>query len=228
MNFFVSFFDFCVNWFNHLRWSDFLHDRIRDEKTSWKWRLVIHDCECFSSCEKSCVFHARHACLRFINREVDHFDRFKVEIESFVRFFLKFIENDRLSWMRNAVNNDWWMRKWVVNKTKMRRWEVFDLKNCFFFLVFAQAFFVIHSFIFVFQTVFKNFWSFSSCHLCENLLFLWTSSSSIVLFRIRWRSFSTRRRIRSVVNAVLNFWRWSLLLSAFLMLIDRFAIVVRL
>jgi hypothetical protein len=113
----------------------FLHDRIRDEKTSWRWRLVIHECECFFSCEKSCVFHARHACLRIINREVDHFDRFKIEIEFFVRFFLKFIENDRLSWMRNAVNSDWWMRKWrkwVVDKTKMKRWVIFDLKDCFF------------------------------------------------------------------------------------------------
>jgi hypothetical protein len=68
---------------------------------------------------------------------------------------------------------------------------------------------------------------FSSCHLCENLFRLSTSSSSIAHFRIRWRSFSTRKRIRSAVNAVSNFWRWSLLLSAFLMLIDRFAIVVR-
>jgi hypothetical protein len=198
------------------------------EKTSWRWRFVIHDCECLSSCEKSCVSHARHACFRFINREVDHFDRFKIEIESFVRFFLKFIENDRLSWMKNAVNSDWWMRKWVVDKTKMKRWKVFDLKNCFFSLVFAQASSAIHSSLFIFQTIFENSWSFSSCRLCENLLFLWTSSSSIVFFRIRWRSFSTKRKIRSAVNAVSNFWRWSLFLSAFLMLIDRFAIVVRL
>jgi hypothetical protein len=69
---------------------------------------------------------------------------------------------------------------------------------------------------------------FSSCRLCEDLFFLWTSSSSIALFRIRWKSLSTRRRIRSVVNVVSNFWRWSLLSSASLMLIDRFAIVVRL
>jgi hypothetical protein len=98
-----------------------------------KMTIVIHDCECLSSCEKSCVFHARHACFRIINREIDHFDRFRIEIEYFVKFFLKFIENDRLSWMRNVVNNDWWMRKWVVNKTKMKRWIIFDLKNCFFF-----------------------------------------------------------------------------------------------
>jgi hypothetical protein len=110
-----------------------LHDRIRDEKTSWRWRFVIHNCECFSSCEKSCVFHTKHACFRIIICEIDHFDRFKIEIEFFVRFFLKFIENDHFSWMKNAVNSDWWMRKWVVNKTKMRRWMIFDLKDCFFF-----------------------------------------------------------------------------------------------
>jgi hypothetical protein len=191
-----------------------------------KMTIVIHNCKCLFSCEKSCVAHVKHACLRIINREIDHFDRFKVEIEFFVKFFLKFIENDRLSWMKNTVNNDWWMRKWVVNKTKMKRWIIFDLKDCFFFRFCLSIF--CYSFIyFFFQAIFKNFWSFSSCRLCENLLFLSTSSNSIVFFRIRWRSFSTRRKIRSVVNVVSNFWRWSLLLSAFLMLIDRFAIVVR-
>jgi hypothetical protein len=93
--------------------------------------------------------------------------------------------------------------------------------------VFAQAFFVIHSFIFFFQKIFKNFWIFSSCRLCEKIFFLSISLSSIVFFRICWKSFSTRRRISNAVNAVSNFWRWSLFLSAFLMLIDRFAIVVR-
>jgi superfamily II helicase len=99
-----------------------------------KMTIVIHDCECFFSCEKSCVFHAKHACSRIINREIDHFDRFKIEIKFFVRFFLKFIENDCFSWMRNAVNNDWWMRKWVVNKMKMKRWIILDLKDCFFYV----------------------------------------------------------------------------------------------
>ncbi len=193
----------------------FLHDRIRDEKTSWKWRFIIHDCECLFSCEKSCVLHAKHACLRIIICEVDHFDRFKIEIEFFVKFFLKFIENDRLSWMKNAVNNDWWMRKWVVNKMKMKRWIIFDLKDCFFFFIFAQAFFVIHSFIFFFQKIFKNFWIFSSCRLCKDFFLLSTSSSSIVFFRIRWKSFSTRKRISNAVNVVSNFWRWNLFLNAF-------------
>ncbi len=205
----------------------FLHDRIRDEKTSWRWRLVIHDCECFSSCEKSCVLHARHACFRIIICEIDHFDRFRIEIEFFMRFFLKFIENDRLSWLKNAVNNDWWMRKWIVNKTKMKRWIILDLKDDFFFSFLLKHFLLfIHLFSFFKQSS-KNFWSFSSCRLCENLFFLSTLSSSIAFFRIRWRSFSTRRRISNAVNVVSNFWRWSLLLSAFLMLIDRFAIVVR-
>jgi hypothetical protein len=99
-----------------------------------KMTIVIYDCKCLSSCEKSCVFHARHVYFRIINREIDHFDRFRIEIEFFEKKFLKFIENDRFSWMKNAVNNDWWMRKWVVNKTKIKRWIILDLKNFFFFV----------------------------------------------------------------------------------------------
>jgi hypothetical protein len=125
-----------------------------------KMTIVIHDCECFSSCEKSCVFHARHACLRIINHEINHFDQFKIEIESFVKFFLKFIENDRLSWMKNAVNSDWWMRKWIVNKTKMKRWEIFNLKNCFFVsFLFKHFLLFIHLFSFFkqFSKIFEIF-----------------------------------------------------------------------
>jgi hypothetical protein len=149
-----------------------LHDRIRDEKTSWRWRLVIHDCECLSSCEKSCVFCARHVYLRIINREIDHFDRIRVEIEFFVKFFLKFIENDRLSWMRNAVNSDWWMRKWVVNKTKMRRWIILDLKDCFFFsFLIKHLLLFIHLFSF-FQTIFKNFFEAFHHVVCVKIFLL--------------------------------------------------------
>jgi hypothetical protein len=118
-----------------------------------KMTIVIHDCECFSSCEKSCVFHAKHACFHIINREIDHFDSFKIEIEFFVKFFLKFIENDRLSWMKNAVNNDWWMRKWIVNKTKMKRWIIFDLKDCFFFHFYLNIF----CYSFIYFLFFKQF-----------------------------------------------------------------------
>ncbi len=125
-----------------------------------KMTTVIHDCECLLSCEKSCVFHARHACLRIINREIDHFDRFKIEIEFFVRFFLKFIENDRFSWMKNAVNSDWWMRRWIVNKTKIKRWIIFDLKDDFFFsFLFKHFLLFIHLFFFSnnFQKTFEVF-----------------------------------------------------------------------
>ncbi len=129
--------------------------------------------------------------------------------------------------MKNAVNNDWWMRRWVVNKTKMKRWIIFDLKNDFFLsFLFKHFLLFIHLFSFFKQSS-KNFWNFSSCRLCENLFLFSTLSSSIVFFRIRWKSSSTKRRISSAVNAVSNFWRWNLLLNAFLMLIDRFAIVVR-
>ncbi len=100
---------------SHSRWEDIV-----------KIMIVIHDCECLLSCEKSCVFHARnHAffmremlVLRTINREDDHFDRFRIHVEFFVWFLLKFIENDYFSWMRNAVNRKWWMRK------KRRKWDM--------------------------------------------------------------------------------------------------------
>jgi hypothetical protein len=149
----------------------FLHDRIRDEKISWRWRFVIHDCECFFSCEKSCVFHAKHACLRIINREIDHFDRFRIEIEFFVKFFLKFIENDRLSWMKNAVNSDWWMRKWIVNKTKMKRWIIFDLKNCFFFSFLIKHFLLFIHLLSFFQTIFKKLFEAFHHVVCVKIFF---------------------------------------------------------
>ncbi len=153
-----------------------------------KMTIVIHDCECLSSCEKSCVFHARHACLRTTNREVDHFDRFKIEIEFFVRFFLKFIENDRLSWMKNAVDNDWWMRKWVVDKTKMRRWVILDLKDCFFL-----------SFLLKHLLLFIHLLSFFSNNLQKLLKlfimsFVWKSSSSLNIIKLD-RSLSNTLKI---------------------------------
>jgi hypothetical protein len=148
----------------------FLHDRIWDEKTSWRWRLSFTIVNVFSSCEKSCVFHARHAYSRIINREVDHFDRFKIEIEFFVKFFLKFIENDRFSWMKNAVNNDWWMRKWVVNKTKMKRWVIFDLKDCFFFSFLFKHFLL---FIYLFSFFKQSSKTFEAFHhvVCMKIFF---------------------------------------------------------
>ncbi len=132
-------------------WS---HSRRRDIV---KMTTVIHDCECLHSCEKCCVSHAKHACLRITNREVDHFDRFRIEIEFFVRFFLKFIENDRLSWMRNAVDSDWWMRRWIVNKTKMKRWIIFDLKDCFFFSSLLKHFLLFIRLFSFFNHSSKNF-----------------------------------------------------------------------
>ncbi len=165
-------------------WS---HSRRKDivKKT-----IVIHDCECLLSCEKSCVFHARHACSRITNREIDHFDRFRVEIEFFVRFFLKFIENDRLSWMRNAVNSDWWMRKWrkwVVDKTKMRRWVILDLKDCFFF-----SFLLKHLLLFIHLL---SFFKQSSKTLKLFIMsFVWKSLSSLNIIKFD-RSLSNTLKI---------------------------------
>jgi hypothetical protein len=56
---------------------------------------------------------------RITNREVDHFDRVKIQIKFFVMILLKFIKNDHFSWMKNTVDFAEWMRKWVVNWAKM-------------------------------------------------------------------------------------------------------------
>ncbi len=56
-----------------------------------------------------------------------------------MRFFLKFIENDPLSWMKNAVNRKWWMRKWIVKTMKTKRKKILNLKKDFFLFVFDQT-----------------------------------------------------------------------------------------
>jgi hypothetical protein len=143
--------------------------------------------------------------------------------------FFSEIHRKRSSFMNEKCCKQWLMNAKVNRKQNENEMlNNFRFKRLFLSFVFVQTFFVIHSFIFFFQKIFKNFWNFSSCRLYENLSFLWISSSSIAFSLIRWRSFSTRKRIQNAVNAVSNFWRWSLFLSAFLMLIDRFVIVVRL
>jgi hypothetical protein len=172
------------------------------------------------SCE-TCLFSHYYLWSRSL-RSIQNWNRILCEI-----FF-------EIHQKRSSFMNEKCCKQWLMNAKMSRKQNEnetlnnFRLKRLFFFLVFAQAFSVIHSFILFFQKIFKNFWIFSSCRLCENLLSFSTSSNSIVFFRIRWKSFSTRRRISNAVNAVSNFWRWNLFLNAFLMLIDRFAIVVRL
>jgi hypothetical protein len=164
-----------------------LHDRIWDEKTSWRWRLVVHDCECLFSCEKSCVFHARHVYLRITNREVDHFDRFKVEIEFFVILF-------EIHRKRSSFMNEKCCKQWLMNaKMNRKRDENKTLNNSRFkklllFLVLAQAFFVIHSSILFFQTIFKIFEVFFI------MSSVWKSSSSFNIIKFD-RSFSNTLKI---------------------------------
>jgi hypothetical protein len=110
--------------------------RIRDEKTSWRSRLSFTTVNIFFHARNHASFMREMLVFRIINREDNRFDRFRIQIEFFVWFFLKFIENDHFSWMRNAINRKWWMRKWIVKKTKMRRKEMFDLKEDFFLFVF--------------------------------------------------------------------------------------------
>jgi hypothetical protein len=78
--------------------------RIRDEKTLWRSRLSFTIVIVFFHARNHAFFMRKMFVLRIINREDDHFDRFKIQIEFFVWFFLKFIENDHFSWMKNAVN----------------------------------------------------------------------------------------------------------------------------
>ncbi len=113
--------------------------RIQDEKTSWRWRLWFTTVNVFFHARNHTSFMREMLVFRIINREDDYFDRFEIHVEFFVSFFLKFIENDHLSWMKNAVNRKWWMRKWVVKKTKMRHKWVLNLKEDFFFFVFDQT-----------------------------------------------------------------------------------------
>jgi hypothetical protein len=173
-----------------------------------------------SSCE-TCLFSHYYLWSRSF-RSIQNWNRIFCEI-------LFKIHRKRSSFM-----NEKCCKQWLMNAKMSRKQDEDEtlsnlrLKRLLLFFVFVQAFFAIHSSAFFFQKIFKNFWNFLSCRLYKNLLFFWTSSSSIAFFLIRWRSFSTRRRIQSAVNVVSNFWRWSLLLNAFLMLIDRFAIVMRL
>jgi hypothetical protein len=132
-----------------------LRVRIRDEKTSWRSRLLFTTVNVFFHARNHAFFMRKMLVFRITYREDDHFDRFKIQMKFFVWFFLKFIENDRLSWKRNAVNRKEWMRKWVVKKTKMKCKKISRLKKRFLFLRFWSNF----SFasFFNFATLFVDF-----------------------------------------------------------------------
>jgi hypothetical protein len=204
-----------------------LRVRIRDEKTSWRSRLSFTTVNVFFHAKNHASFMREMLVFRITHREDDHFDRFRIQIEFFVWFFLKFIENDRLSWMKNAVNNKWWMRKWVVKRTKMRCKEIFRLKKRFLFLRFWSNFSFASSFNFVilFCRFFlsarkkekKSFLKLSWCRLCE-ILFRLISTLSSLIDRCRSfsRSFSKRIRSRSAVKDVSSFLSRILFSNAFL------------
>jgi hypothetical protein len=95
-------------------------------------------------------------------------------------FFLKFIESDRFSWMRNALNSKWWMRKWLVKKTKMkckkflrfkrrflflRFWSNFSFASFFNFVILSVDFFCLFKKIFFKAFVMSFVWDFSSIDL---------------------------------------------------------------
>jgi hypothetical protein len=210
-----------------------LRVRIQDEKTSWRSRLSFTIVNVFFHARNHASFMREMLVLRITHREDDHFDRFKIQIEFFVWFFLKFIENDRLSWMKNAVNNKWWMRKWVVKKTKMRCKKVSRLKRRFLFLRFWLNFFFASSFNFaIFFVDFfcllkkRSFLKLSWCRLCEILLRLISTLSNLIdRCRNFSRSFSRKIRNRNAVRDVSNFLSRILFSNAFLTWIVSFAIV---
>jgi hypothetical protein len=157
-----------------------LRVRIRDEKTSWKSRLSFTTVNVFFHARNHAFFMREMLVLRITHREDDHFDRFRIQIEFFLWFFLKFIESDRLSWMKNAVDSKWWMRKWVVKKTKMRCKKIFRLKKRFLSLrfwsnfSFASSFnFAILSVIFFICSKKDFFWSFRDV-VCVKFFFDWS------------------------------------------------------
>jgi hypothetical protein len=210
-----------------------LRVRIRDEKTSWRSRLSFTIVNVFFHARNHASFMREMLVSRTIHREDDHFDRFKIQIEFFVWFFLKFIENDRLSWMKNAVNSKWWMRKWIVKKTKMRCKKVLRFKRRFLFLRFWSNFSFASFFNFAtlsvdfFCLLKKRFFlKLSWCRLCE-IFFRLISTLSNLIDRCRnfSRSFSRRIRDRSAVKNVLNFLSRILFSSASLTWVVSSAIV---
>ncbi len=210
-----------------------LRVRIRDEKTSWRSRLSFTTVNVFFHARNHAFFMRRMLVLRIIHREDDHFDRFKIQIEFFVWFFLKFIENDRFSWMKNVVNNKWWMRKWVVKKTKIRCKRTSRFKKRFFFFRFWSNFSFVSFFNFVILSVDffcllkkKSFLKFSWCRLCEIFLRLISTLSSLIdRCRSFSRSFSRRIRNRNAVKNVSSFLSRILFSNAFLTWIVSSAIV---
>jgi hypothetical protein len=122
---------------------------IQSEKTSWRSRLSFSTVSVFFHAKNHAFFMREMLVFRITNCEDDHFDRFKIQIEFFVWFFLKFIESDHFSWMKNAVNRKWWMRKWIVKKMKMKCKKILDLKKDFFFFRFWSIFLFASFFNFV-------------------------------------------------------------------------------
>ncbi len=151
---------------------------IRSEKTSWRSRLSFTIVNVF--------FHARnHA---FFMRETMFFALFivkmiasidsKIKSSFLCHLFLKFIENDHLSWKKNVVNRKWWMRKWIVKMSKMRLNEIINLRKDFFFFVSDQTSLSLR------LSIFANLSVDFFC-LLKKFFFFWTFVMSSV-----WDSFS--------------------------------------
>jgi hypothetical protein len=138
----------------------FLHDCIRDEKTSWRWRLSFTTWMSFFmreilrfSCE-TCLFSHYYSWNRSF-RSITNRDRILCEILSEIHRKRSSFMNEKCckQWLMNAIMSRKQNENETLNNSRFQR--------LLFSFVFVQAFSVIHSFIFFFQIIFKNFWSFS-------------------------------------------------------------------
>jgi hypothetical protein len=122
----------------------FLHDRIRHEKTSWRWRLSFTTVNVF--------FHARN--LAFLMRDMLVFALLIVKsitsidskFESSSCEILSEIHRKRSSFMNEKCCKQWLMNAKVSRKQdENETLNNLRLKRLLSFLVLAQAFSVIHS-----------------------------------------------------------------------------------
>jgi hypothetical protein len=100
------FFEFFLiaNLIQSFKMKTTLRIRIQDEKTLWRSRLSFTIVNVFFHARNDTFFMRKIFVSRIINREDDYFNRFRIQIEFLMWFFLKFIENDHFLWMKNVVN----------------------------------------------------------------------------------------------------------------------------
>ncbi len=152
MNFFASFFDFYVNWFNHLRWSDFCmiafetkRHRENDDCHSRLWMSFFMRKILRFSCE-TCLFSHYDSWNRSF-RSIQNRDRIFCEI-----FF-------EIHWKRSSFMNEKCCKQWLMNAKMSRKQNENEtlnnsrFKRLFFFsFLFKHFLLFIHLFVFFKQS----------------------------------------------------------------------------